>query len=74
MPPYYIEWFKSRYLGVLLPTEKKLILQVLNALRGMRTAGKIFNDKIDETRPRVRVMTPSGYMWESPDGWWFDEP
>lgn len=32
---------------MVLPSDKKLVLQTLNAIQGLRTAGKIFNEKID---------------------------
>ena len=47
MPPFYLEWFQSRFPQVLLPTEKKLILQALNSIQGIKTAGKKFNDRIN---------------------------
>ena len=70
LPPFYLEWFKSRFPAVLLPTEKKLVLQTLTAIQGMRTAGKLFNDRLNDilsTTPLEMSRSASDYgmyAWE----------
>ena len=44
LPPFYIEWFCSRYLSIMLLNNMKLVMQDVSAIQGAKTAQNIWND------------------------------
>ena len=42
LPPFYLDWFRSRYPAHPLPSSVKLIAEALNALQGSRGVSNLW--------------------------------
>ena len=55
LPPFYLDWFRSRYPDHPLPSGVKLIAESLNALQGQRDASNLWHHRLNNILGNLNI-------------------